>query len=100
MATPNPFPKGIKSPVREAIRGVTERIEPLRQIVKDLAIDPDLKTYIVSELDELKCNAATIHLHNVERPGGGFDLHLSIAPFNLGVAAAPGAETPASPSTV
>ena len=82
--TNSPLPAPVKSNVRHAVRGITDKIPELRKIVAGLDIDPDLKVYIGTELDELKSNAATIHLHNVERPGGGFDLHLAIVPFHLG----------------
>ena len=33
---------------------------------------------------EVKSNAAEVHLHDIEMPGGGFNLHLCIKPVRLG----------------
>lgn len=80
-----PLPITEKHPLRCAIQGVTDKIDDLRTYIDSLGdIDPDLKRYISTELDELDSNAAEIHLHNVEHPGGGFNLHLSIRPRHLG----------------
>lgn len=78
-------PEPEKTPVRFAIGPVTDKISDLREHIKNFDIDPDLKTYINSELDELKSNAATIVISDIERPGGGFDLHLCMKPVNLGM---------------
>jgi hypothetical protein len=71
-------------PLRFAINGVTDKIPDLKSFISAQNFDEDLKTYINSELDELESNAATVHLHEVERPSGGLDLHLSIQPVQLG----------------
>lgn len=73
-----------KNLIRFAIRGVVDKIGDLKSFVEKQDFDPDLKTFIQSELDELKSNAAEIHLHDIEHPEGGFDLHLSIRPRHLG----------------
>lgn len=79
-----PMPIASRNPVRFAIRGVVDKICDLKSFVEKQDFDPDLKTYIQSELDELTSNAAEIHLHDIEHPEGGFDLHLSIRPRSLG----------------
>lgn len=79
-----PLPAPVKHPLRFAIAGVTDKIPDLKKFIAEQEFDPDLRTYILSELDELTSNAAEIHLHDVEQPGGGFDLHLSIKPRHLG----------------
>ena len=71
-------------PLRFAINGVTDKISDLKDFIAAQECAADLKTYINAELDKLSTNAATIHLHEVERPGGGLDLHLSINPLQLG----------------
>lgn len=78
------LPPAPKSPVRFAIRGMMDTLPGLKEFVRRQDIDPDLITYLISELDELDSNAATISLHCVEQPEGGFDLHLSVRPVHLG----------------
>ena len=79
-----PVPVALPNPVRASILGVTDKIADLKAFVAVQELDPDLKTYLQTELDELDSNAATIDLHCVEQTAGGFDLHLSIRPFQLG----------------
>ncbi len=79
-----PLPVPGKHPLRFAIKGIVDKIPDLREFIGKQEFDPDLKTYILSELEELTSNAAEIHLHDIEIPGGGFDLHLSIRPRHLG----------------
>lgn len=83
--SPPPLAAPAKTPERQAILGLTDTIPELRQHIAGLDIDPDLKTFINSELDELKTRAAKIHLHDIEAPEGGFDLHLSVRPLHLGM---------------
>lgn len=73
-----------KNPARFVIPGVCDRIPELRKYVDGLDCDPDLKKYIASELDEITTNAAEIHLHNVDGPTGGMNLHLTVSPVHLG----------------
>jgi hypothetical protein len=80
-----PLPAAGKNPVRFAIRGVTDRIPELHQLIEAQDFDSDLKRYIQSELSALGSNAAEINLHDVEYGDGeGFDLHLSIRARHLG----------------
>lgn len=79
-----PMPEQSKSPVRYSICGLTDKIPDLKTAIAAETIPDDLKTFIAAELDKLGSNAATIHLHDILRPGGGFDMHLSITPFQLG----------------
>jgi len=79
-----PIPVAPKNPVRFSIEGIVDKIPDLKKYVDTLECDPDLKTFIQSELDEMTSNAAEIHMHDVERPGGGFNLHLTISPVHLG----------------
>lgn len=79
-----PMPDPPVELVRAAVRGVTDKIPDLKVLVAGWGIDEDLKTFIASELDELSSNAAEIHLHDVEMPEGGFNLHLMIKPVQLG----------------
>jgi len=79
-----PMPIVPKNPIRFSIRGVTDRIDTLKEFVAAQDFDSGLKVYIAAEIDKLKSNAAEIHMHDVEQPDGGFDLHLSIRPRNLG----------------
>ena len=80
-----PLPVPGKNPVRFQIRGIVERIPDLKRIIADQEFDEDLRAYIISELDELKTNAAEVHLHDIEfGDGEGFDLHLSIRARHLG----------------
>ena len=79
-----PLPVDPVQLVRTAVRGVTDKIPDLKAYVAALEIDEHLKGYIASELDEITENAAELHLHDVEMPGGGFNLHLTISPVKLG----------------
>ncbi len=74
-------------PLRFAIMGVTDKIADLKTFVAEQDFDASLKTFIGRELDKIKENAACIHLHDVARPDGGFDLHLSISAVHLGARA-------------
>jgi len=100
-----PLPVPGKNPVRFSINGIVEKIPELKKIIAAEEFDEDLRAYILSELDELKSNAAEIHLHDVEfGDGQGFDLHLSIRARHLGTrvnavfrrGAAPSASPPGS----
>ena len=80
-----PMPVPGKNPMRFAIRGVVNAIPDLKKFIEAQDFDADLRAYILSELDELKSNAAEIHLHDVEfGDGEGFDLHLSVRARHLG----------------
>jgi hypothetical protein len=79
-----PLPQAEPHPLRFAIAGVTDKIADLKTFVGDQEFDSALKTFIAAELDKMKTNAACLHLHDVARPDGGFDLHLSIQGIHLG----------------
>ncbi|MEN6533315.1 MAG: hypothetical protein ABFD89_06605 [Bryobacteraceae bacterium] len=87
---PEKLPSNVPMPleptqlVRAAVRGVTDKIPELKAIIAAWALDEHLKQFMASELDELSTNAAEIHLHDVEMPDGGFNLHLTIKPIQLG----------------
>jgi len=74
-------------PLRFGILGVTDTIANLKTFVAEQEFDAALKVFIDAELDKIKENAACIHLHDVARPDGGFDLHLTISAVHLGVRA-------------
>lgn len=78
------MPVAPKNPIRFSIRGVVDKVDDLKAFIGQQDFDADLKNYIQSELDELSSNAAEIHMHDIEHPEGGFDLHLSIRPRYLG----------------
>ena len=73
-----------KELVRAAVRGITDKIPELKATVAGLPLDEHLKAFIAGELDAMKSNAAELHLHDVEMPDGGFNLHLTIKPVQLG----------------
>lgn len=79
-----PLPVTTPHPLRFAIVDVTDKIADLKAFVAAQECDEHLKAFILSELGEIKTNAATINLHDVERLDGGFDLHLSVAARHLG----------------
>jgi hypothetical protein len=79
-----PMPLPAVELVRAAVRGITDEIPKLKAIVAGLQIDEGLKAFIAVELDELTSNAAELHLHDVEMLDGGFNLHLTIKPVQLG----------------
>jgi hypothetical protein len=79
-----PMPLEPRQLVRSAVRGVTDKIPELKAFVAAQNLDEHLKQFIASELDELSSNAAEIHLHDVEMPDGGFNLHLTMKPVQLG----------------
>lgn len=82
-----PAPVSEPHPLRFAILGVTDKIADLKTFVTAQEFDVALKTFIGTELDKIEENAACIHLHDVARPDGGFDLHLSISAVHLGARA-------------
>lgn len=92
--TPNPsaeehrikdyLPAQVKHPLRFSINGVMDKIPDLKKTIEDSDLDVGLKTFLCSELDKMKSNAAEIHLHDVERSDGGFDLHVSLKSITLG----------------
>ena len=85
----HPLPVVSEHPCRFAINGVLDKLAALREFISAQEFDPDLKTYLGTELDEFTCNAAEIHLHLVDHLGlhGGFDLHLTLRGKNLGLIA-------------
>ncbi len=68
-----------KHPLRVSIDGDEEKIPELKLIIAASEISPHLKAFLAEELDKLKSNAAEIHLKDVEKTGGGFDLHISVS---------------------
>jgi len=78
------MPKKPVDPTRFAIRGVMDRKEDLKAFVQSQQMDEHLKAFIVAELGELKTNAAEIHLFDIKRPDGGFDMHLTITGVQMG----------------
>ena len=81
-----PMPMPQRQLVRTAIFGIVDKIADLKSAISsDKRINASLQTYIATELDKLTTNAAEIHLHDIERPDGGFDLHIGVNPLNLGV---------------
>lgn len=84
-----PLPVADKHPLRCAIRGEMHLVEELRKsVLANETLDPDLRTYISTELDELETNAAQIDLHVIDHPDprGGVILNLTITPRQLGPA--------------
>lgn len=78
-------PIAAPSLVRRTIINITDTIPALKSFVAANDKLPDgLKSYIATELDLLKSNAAEINLHDVAKPEGGFDLHISVKEFHLG----------------
>ena len=82
-----PHPEPHVQLVRVAINGITDKIADLKTAIAAMALDEHLKAFIASELDEIETNAAEVHLHDIEVPGGGFNLHLCIKPVTLGTKA-------------
>ena len=82
-----PLPTEPRNLVRQSINGVTDKIDDLKAAIATMELDEHLKAYLTAELGELTTNAAEIHLHDIERPDGGFNLHLSVKPVQLGVSA-------------
>lgn len=79
-----PLPEEPVQLVRAAVSGTIDRIPELKAWIAEQELDEHLKAFIASELDEITTNAAEVHLHDVEMPGGGFNLHLTIKPVRLG----------------
>jgi hypothetical protein len=79
-----PLPNKPVQLVRAAVSGVTDRIAELKTYVIAQPLDEHIKNFVLKELDGLTSNAAELHLHDVEMPGGGFNLHLTIKPKHLG----------------
>lgn len=79
-----PAPQAEPHPLRFGIFGVTDTIANLKSFVAAQTYSEAMKAFIGAELDQIKENAACIHLHDVLRPDGGFDLHLSISAVHLG----------------
>jgi hypothetical protein len=82
-----PLPTEPKQLVRASINGITDNIADLKSAVDSMDLNEHLKAYIASELDEITTNAAEILLHDIERPYGGFDLHICVKAVSLGAAA-------------
>jgi hypothetical protein len=80
-----PMPDKPVNLVRQSINGITDKIPDLKTAIAGMDLDEHLKQYLCSELDEITSNAAEVHLHDIERPDGGFNLHLSVKPVQLGV---------------
>ena len=79
------LPPKVKHPLRFGIHGITDKIADLKQTIQDSELADGLKNFLCDELDKMKSNAAEIHLHDVERSDGGFDLHVSLKAVVLGV---------------
>lgn len=72
-----PQPVPVQHPLRCAIHGDEEKIPELKQIVATTeGLHEGLKAFLQDKLDELESNAASIHLHEVDIPGGGA-LHIT-----------------------
>jgi hypothetical protein len=71
-------PAPVAHPCRASIDGEEEKIEALKALVDSSRIDDDLKPWLKKRISLLKSNAAQIHLVDVEKPEGGFDLHISV----------------------
>ena len=82
-----PLPEKPVQLVRTAINGITDKIPDLKAAIAGMALDEHLKKYLASELDEITTNAAEVHLHDIKRPDGGFNLHVSVKPIHLGMGA-------------
>jgi hypothetical protein len=78
------LPPPVKHPLRFAINGVKDKIPEMKKMINETELDDGLKAFICCELDKMTSNAAEVHLHDVERPDGGFDLHVSVKPVTLG----------------
>lgn len=79
-----PIPPPIKHPLRFAIKGVIDKIPDLKATINATDMADGLKKFICDELDKMTSGAAEIHLHDVERSGGGFDLHVSVKSVFMG----------------
>lgn len=75
-----PMPAAAKHPLRASIDGDEEKIPELKTIIADMDLHHGLKSYLADKLDKLTSNAAAVHLKDVDRPDGGFDLHISVIP--------------------
>ena len=82
-----PMPDEPVQLVRAAVHGVTHTIPELKAALDGMALDADLKAFIAKRLDAVTTNAAEFHLHDIDRPDGGFNLHIGIKHVQLGVAA-------------
>ena len=92
-----PLPQPIKHPVRFSIRELKDKIPDLKVVIKGSELHEGLKSFINDELDKMTSNAAEIHLHDVERSDGGFDLHVSVKPVFLGARSSSIFKKPAEP---
>ena len=72
------------SPARKHVPGVTDTIDNLQKYVAASNLHDGVKAYLATELGLIKTNAATLHLHDVSMPEGGFNLHVTLKPFTLG----------------
>jgi hypothetical protein len=81
-----PMPVLGKHPLRFGITGVAHTLAEQKAFITNLDMDEDLKRFVLKRLDQVKTNAAEIHLHDVDRPGeqGGFDLHITVDAIKLG----------------
>ena len=79
-----PIPPPVKHPLRFAIKGVIDKIPDLKATINATEMADGLKKYICDELDKMTSGAAEIHLHDVERSDGGFDLHVSVKSVFMG----------------
>lgn len=74
-----------KHPLRASIDGDEDKIDALKTLIASYGeVDPNLKSFIAARLDNLASNAAEVHLKDVDRPDGGFDLHITIKPKQHG----------------
>lgn len=102
-----PIPVQGKHPLRFGIHGDEEKIDELKKIIQGYdGLHAGLKAYLLDELDKAPGthNAASIDLHDVERPGHGFDLQVSVRwrqhgrrMMSQGLPVAPGNEPKAPP---
>ena len=79
-----PAPVPPHNPVRHAVYGVTDTIESLKAHIGQQDFHDGLKAFLTDELSKIKTTAATLHLHDVENPDGGFNVHITMSPFRLG----------------
>lgn len=73
-----------KHPLRMAINGDEDKLVDLKNIIAGTDIHEGLKAFIADEIDKLKSNAGSIHLHLLDRPDGGFNLHITLDPKHHG----------------
>lgn len=81
IAAPVPIPVQGKHPLRFGIHGDEDKTEELKKIIEGYeGLHPGLKAFLRDELAKIpdSHNAACVHLHDVEQPGAGFDLNISM----------------------